>query len=105
MSRPIDKTGRGWLISLLRDEPRAFIAWAGGDDPTRSMIDPLLAQLAGAKFKQIAVCAEGRARFELDWSLRNRSKKLAAVDITFDGEMLDLTVPPSEQELTRSRAS
>ena len=89
--------GRGWLVSVVRDEPRAMIAWAGGDVPTANMIGPTLETLVAANVRQLASRADGRGKHALGEHLRvTRYPKL---ELGFDGPMLDLAALPEVQEL------
>ncbi|MDQ3338350.1 MAG: TIGR02996 domain-containing protein [Myxococcota bacterium] len=87
---------RGWLVFVERDTPRASIAWGGGSQYVANFIENILLELAGARVKEIAICADGRGRTAADHTLRNSKKRFLGCEVHFDGAMLDLaTVPHS----------
>ena len=84
---------RGWIASVERDAPRAWLMWGGGPPSSRDQIETLLVDLAEAGITEVHVHDEPRARESVEYTLRNRRKRLAGCTVTFDGPPIDLSAP------------
>jgi len=85
--------GRGWLVAIPRDAPRAHLSWGGGTQRSREQIETLLVDLAEAGVRDVAVHADARAREAVEYTLRNRRKRVAMLTLRFDAAPLDLAAP------------
>jgi uncharacterized protein (TIGR02996 family) len=84
---------RGWVVAIERDTPRARLEWGGGPPTSRDQIETLLVELAAAGLKEVHVVDEPRARAAVEYTLRNRKKRLVGCAVTFDGAPIDLSAP------------
>jgi uncharacterized protein (TIGR02996 family) len=84
---------RGWVVAIERDGPCASLFWGGGPPTSRDQVETLLVDLAEAGITAVRVFDEPRARAAVEYTLRNRKKRLVGCTVTFDGAPFDLSAP------------
>ena len=86
---------RGWIVAVARDAPHVALMWGGGPPRSRDQIETLLVQLAAAGLREVSVHVDARAQEAVEYTLRNRKRRLVGVTVTFDGPPIDLSAPIS----------